>query len=129
MELGKFFKRKAVEGTRPYFLFTEQGRTGLMANSQELTIDTIERMTHSGQFELARAQVRVSSKLAFSEIILSFGGGDAYPISGFPRSLIDGEKQTRMSSRSNTKQSTHTFHRKKDSSFEFHPMGWWLSSQ
>jgi len=88
MELGKFFKRLAMDGVQPYFLFTEDGRLATLEKSQGLSYETIDRMVTHGKFTMPRITIHVSSKLSQSEILLCFNSKDAYPISGFPRSLV-----------------------------------------
>jgi hypothetical protein len=88
MELGKFFKHLTMDGVQPYFLFTEDGHPATLEKSQALSYDMIDRMATHGTFTMPRTTIHVSSKLSQSEILLYFNNKDAYPISGFPRSLI-----------------------------------------
>src|SRR5579871_5709086 len=88
VELGKFFKRLTIEGVQPYFLFTEDDQPATLDKSQVLPHDMIDRMVTLGTFTMPRTTIHVSSKLSQSEILLYFNNKDAYPISGFPRSLV-----------------------------------------
>lgn len=131
MELGKFFKRSIENGVQPYFLFTEDGRPATLDKSQKLSYDMIDRMAMHGSFTMPRTTIHISSKVSQSEILLYFNNRDAYPISGFPRSLVTEVKpRGKLSSEviqtygTHSSLSTEASHR-----IERLPMGWRLLAQ
>ena len=89
-ELGKFMRNKLQSGCEVYFVIKEQHR-GQYAKRASFSTDVIEQMICKRQFKMDKVSVHLSSKLAFTEILLHMGPGDVYPISRFPRSLLHDE--------------------------------------
>ena len=63
-----------------------------------MSSDVIERMVRQSQFKIGKIAVHLSSKLSESEIFLCFKDGEEYPISRFPRSLLqdDGARESKF---------------------------------
>ena len=89
-ELGKFLRNKTQLGNDLFFVIQEEHR-GRHAKQACITTDMIERMVRKCQFKMSNIRVELSSQLATTEILLHFGAEDTYPISRFPRSLIQDE--------------------------------------
>ena len=73
-----------------YFVIQEQHR-GEQAKQAFISPDVIEGMIHTCQFKMSKIKVELSSKLAATEILLCLGSEGAFPISRFPRSLLQDE--------------------------------------
>jgi len=89
-QLGKFLKEKRMPGRELAFVVQEQHR-GRHANSIAITPIVIDRMIGQRRFSLERISIRLSSKLAVTEMFLSIRDGELYMISRFPRSLLENE--------------------------------------
>jgi hypothetical protein len=97
-EIGKFLRDGNVRNA--HFTFQEHG-----CNPQhfEITTGVVEDMISSLHFRMAKIQIRLSKKLAVVEAVLCFKGEEC-SISGFPRSLVHDNSQTRSKmSRGTTK--------------------------
>lgn len=92
-ELGKFLKNKLENGDLT-FLVTEKYREERTISSVSLTSDVVNGMIKEFYFDVNRMTVTVTSKLSQTEIFLSFGKDDCFPISRFPRSLFSDEQQS-----------------------------------
>lgn len=86
-ELGKLLRDKIQHGNDLFFLVQEEPR-GRHAKHVCITNDVIERMVRKCQFKMSSIFVELSNQLANTEILLHFGANDIYPISRFPRSLL-----------------------------------------
>ena len=73
-----------------FFVIQERDR-GRDAKQAFITPDVIERMIRKCQFKMSIIRVELSTQLAITEISLRFGPDDNYPISRFPRSLLQDE--------------------------------------
>lgn len=73
-----------------YFVVQEEHR-GYDAEQITLTSEVIERMIRNSQFKMNKVTVELSTKLATTEILLCLGKGSKFPISKFPRSLLQDE--------------------------------------
>lgn len=82
--------RNKLQSNELYFIIQEEHR-GQHAEQASITMDVIERMIRRRQFKMKSVSVRLSNKLAYTEILLHMGPGDVYPISRFPRSLLQDE--------------------------------------
>ena len=89
-ELGKLLQNKMQHGQDLYFVIQEEHR-GRYAKKVCITTDVIERMIRKDQFKMSNIRVELSNQLASTEILLHFGTEDIYPISRFPRSLLNDE--------------------------------------
>ncbi|KAL9606732.1 MAG: hypothetical protein Q9179_000088 [Wetmoreana sp. 5 TL-2023] len=89
-ELGKFFKEKMVPDRNPAFIIQEKHRAQ-EAEATEITPYVIDRMIGKRRFYLGKITISLSSKLAVTEIFLSFNHGALFNISKFPRSLLEDE--------------------------------------
>ena len=83
-------RNKLQSGHELYFVIQEEHR-GHHAKKASVSIDVIERMIMKSQFKMDKVIIELSSKLAYTEILLHMGPGDVYPISRFPRSLLQDE--------------------------------------
>lgn len=83
-------RNKVQSGRELYFVVQEEHR-GQHAKQAPLSIDVIERMIRKRQFKMGNVSAHLSTKLAYTEILLHMGPGDVYPISKFPRSLLQDE--------------------------------------
>lgn len=81
---------KLHSGHKLYFVVQEEHQ-GQHAEQVSLSEDVIERMIRKRQFKMGNVSVLLSTKLAYTEILLHMGPGDVYPISKFPRSLLQDE--------------------------------------
>ena len=89
-ELGKLLRNKSERGKELFFVIQEEHR-GRHAKKVCITNDVIERMVRKCQFKMSGIIVEHSNQLAITEILLDFGNTDIYPISRFPRSLLQDE--------------------------------------
>ena len=89
-ELGKLLKEKLQNCKELYFIVQEQHR-GHQAKKITVTGELIERMVWKRQFKLANIDVKLSDKIAITEMFLCFGPEGSFPISRFPRSLLQDE--------------------------------------
>ena len=83
-------RNKLQSGYELYFVIQEEHR-GQHAKQVSFSTDVIERMIHKRQFKMNNVNVQLSTKLACTEILLHLGPKDMYPISRFPRSLLQDE--------------------------------------
>ena len=74
-----------------YFVIQEEFRAQ-EAKYVAITSEAIENMIKSRQFKLDRVEVVLPSRLVTTEISLYLGSGEPYPISRFPRSLLQDEE-------------------------------------
>ncbi len=81
---------KLQSGHELYFVIQEEHR-GQNAKKASFSTDVIEHMIRKCQFKMNKVIVELSTKLAYTEILLHMGPGDVYPISRFPRSLLQDE--------------------------------------
>ena len=86
-ELGKLLRDKIQHGNDVFFVVREEHQ-GRDAKQVHITNDVIERMVRKCQFKMSSILVELSNQLANTEILLRFGANDIYPISRFPRSLL-----------------------------------------
>lgn len=99
-ELGKLLQNKMHSDQDLYFVVQEEHR-GRHAKQVCITADVIERMVRKRQFKMSSIRVELSSQLSTTEILLHFRTEDVYPISRFPRSLLqDQDSNLSLSSQS-----------------------------
>ena len=89
-ELGRFLQNKLRSGHDLFFIIQEEHR-GRYAKQACITTDVIERMVRECQFKMSSIRVELTNQLATTEILLHFGVNNVYPISRFPRSLLQDE--------------------------------------
>ena len=96
-ELGKLLRNKMQFDHDLYFIIQEEHR-GRCAKEICITTEVIERMIRKRQFKMSPIDVKLTNQLAITEILLHFGPQDKYPLSRFPRSLLqDGDFKTSWS--------------------------------
>lgn len=88
--LGRFLKEKWTPGRELAFVVQEKHH-GRDAESIAITPIVIDRLIAQRRFSLEKISVRLSSKLAVTEIYLSVGDKGLHIISRFPRSLLESE--------------------------------------
>jgi hypothetical protein len=86
MKLGKYMKFQATKSD-PYFLIQEEHRAE-SAKKVAMAHEIIERMIRERQFMMKAFSINLSSALAHTEIRLCLKPELSYPISRFPRSLL-----------------------------------------
>jgi hypothetical protein len=87
--LGKHLKFLALSW-QPYFVIQEEHRSQ-EAMKVLISHDVIETMISSCRFKMKLFSVKLSSRLAVSEILLSLTPNEMYHISHFPRSFLQDE--------------------------------------
>ncbi|KAF2756983.1 hypothetical protein EJ05DRAFT_49848 [Pseudovirgaria hyperparasitica] len=99
MELGRFLKRKILEGNGVTFVIRDLERHTKATGKIELTTEVVNRMISQGIFRMpARNKLTLESTLSQTDISLWFNEQDKFHISGFPRSLFD-DAQNKTQSR------------------------------
>ena len=86
MRLGKYMKFQATKSDL-YFLIQEE-HDSESAKKMLIAHDIIEKMILERQFIMRAFSVKLSGPLAFTEIRLCLKPELSYPISRFPRSLL-----------------------------------------
>lgn len=88
MELGKFLRNSIRNGNNPYFMIRE---TNNNLFTQRVTLDSnlIDRMIRQRSYKMKSITLQLSNKLAMSEISLFLNKEEIFPISRFPRSLLE----------------------------------------
>ncbi len=88
MELGKFLRNSIRNGNNPYFMIRE---TNNNLFTQRVTLDSnlIDRMIRQRSYKMKSITLQLSNKLAMSEISLFLNEEEIFPISRFPRSLLE----------------------------------------
>ena len=71
-ELGRFMRNKLQSGYELYFIIQEEHR-GQHAKQVSVSIDVIEQMIRRRQFKMNNVDVQLSTKLAYTEILLHLG--------------------------------------------------------
>lgn len=89
-ELGLLIREKMSHNEDPFFIIQEHERGSSKKHEKKYVLDAdlIFRMT-KGKFNMAPFTISLNNKLSESEISLSIKNGQAHPISGFPRCLVD----------------------------------------
>lgn len=98
------YNRKEVEEHSPYFVIAERKKR---KDAQQVKIGQhiVTKMIANGQFSIGKTNLTLSDRLAESEISLCFSDQPRnnepvfYPISGFPRCLIEDEQRPVVRSR------------------------------
>ena len=83
-------KDRLLTGHDLYFVIQEEHR-GEQAKQAFISRDVIEQMIQKCQFKMNKVTIELSNKLASTEILLCLGTEGAFPISRFPRSLLQDE--------------------------------------
>ncbi|KAL8726779.1 MAG: hypothetical protein Q9181_005928 [Wetmoreana brouardii] len=87
---GKLFKERMVPDRNPAFIIQEKHRAQ-EAKAIEITPAAIDRMIRKRRFYLDKITINLSSKLAVTEIFLTFNHWALFNISKSPRSLLEDE--------------------------------------
>ena len=84
--LGKLIKEKSI--IAPTFIACERDRS---AQTFEITAEMIEEMIVESAWRMPPINISTTNRHALVDIALSLDGDEAYPISGFPRKLVNVE--------------------------------------
>lgn len=76
-------------GFNPYFRIREKNNE-LCTERITLKSDVIDRMIREGSYRMKSITVQLSNQLAITEMFLCLNEEEIFPISRFPRSLLDG---------------------------------------
>ena len=101
--LGEAFRKRSTDAYNlnyaahePYFMLMERRRE---KDAQQVSIatHTLDKMIRDGHFSMGQITLTLSDRMAESEIMLCFsdqpGRPTYYPISGFPRCLLEEERK------------------------------------
>ena len=77
------------------FFVIQEEHHGRYAKKACITTEVIERMVRKSQLKMSNIRVELSNEFATSEILLYFGDDDVYPISRFPRLLVQDDDSRR----------------------------------
>ena len=91
-ELGKLLRTKLGSSNDIYFVIQEEHR-GQEAQTIHITTNIISDMIQAGNFKM-KVHITLSTKLATTEIFLCLGNEGIFPISRFPRSLLENDHAT-----------------------------------
>ena len=80
-----------VKTQQEVYFVVQEDRHGQRATHMPVTVEVIDRMIRHSLFRMPKVCFELSNKLATAEISLCLGPGDIYPISRFPRLLIQDE--------------------------------------
>lgn len=74
-------------GCNPYFMIREKDKV----STERVTLDSdvIEQMIRQNSYKMKSITVQLSNKLAMTEMILFLNEEENFPISRFPRSLLE----------------------------------------
>lgn len=101
-------KDRLMTGHDLYFVIQEEHR-GEQARQAFISRDVIEQMIQKCQFKMNKVTIELSNKLASTEILLCLGTEGAFPISRFPRSLLqDGDASQSKKFRSSMSPDFHS---------------------
>lgn len=76
-------------GSYPYFMIREKNNE-LSTTRVTLNSDVVDQMIRDSSYRMKSITVQVSNKLAMTEMFLCLNEEEIFPISRFPRSLLDG---------------------------------------
>ncbi|KAF1965273.1 hypothetical protein BU23DRAFT_604288 [Bimuria novae-zelandiae CBS 107.79] len=112
--LGGYMQRHQLYSFQPYFKVQEV-KQGDKAQTIKLTQEIISTMINTGYFSVGSIVIPVSKEVAFVSINLHLSDDkkkphpfSGFPISGFPRSLADGETIKKTTSSSTSSESDRT---------------------
>jgi len=84
--LGEFLRNRQYYRNTLYFIIRERYRE---TEALQVVIGqkVVDEMMSNGRFATGQIKFTISNQLSITEILLSLGGSEDYPISGFPRTL------------------------------------------
>ncbi|KAI9859542.1 MAG: hypothetical protein M1830_006293 [Pleopsidium flavum] len=84
--LGEFLRNRENDRHTLYFIIRERYRE---TEALQVVIgqNVIEEMMRNGRFAMGQMKFTISNRLSTTEMLLSLGGSEEFPISGFPRTL------------------------------------------
>ena len=81
---------KLASNSQIYFVVQEE-HNGRKAEHIQITSELLSKMITRGHFQIEH-WIRLTSKVVNTEILLSLGRDGTYPISRFPRSLLEDQE-------------------------------------
>jgi hypothetical protein len=89
-ELGRFLRQR---GNCAKFVIGEHGMASKTDQHVDLPPETVRSMITERTFRMPLVSIKISEKLAVTEISLNTDSGNLHPISGFPRSIFRDESK------------------------------------
>lgn len=86
--LGRYLRRKTTATFQPHFIITEHSRVPMGEEIVAISQRVTSYMVEQADFRLADVTISVSGEHAMTNIDLSVVSGHRFPISGFPRALM-----------------------------------------
>lgn len=86
--LGRYLRDRMTSSSRPHFIITENFRVPL-EEKIKISRDIISYMIEEASFRLADITINISGEDVMTNIDLSVVSGHRFPISGFPRALME----------------------------------------
>jgi predicted acylesterase/phospholipase RssA len=90
-DVGKILRSRVKNAQRPHFIVQEEYAGAGKVEKIPISRDVLERMIREYSFRMNRIQITLSSKVAITEMSLRLDDDSCYPLSGFPRSLLQDE--------------------------------------
>lgn len=86
--LGRYLRDKTTSSFQPHFIIAERSRLPTEDTKIEISQRTISYMIEQADFRLGDITINVSGEHMITDISLSILSGHSFPISGFPRALM-----------------------------------------
>lgn len=86
--LGRYLQDKMRSSFRPHFIITDNSNVPTEERKIKISRSTTSYMMEQGSFRLADITINVSAENVITNIDLSVVSGHRFPISGFPRALM-----------------------------------------
>ena len=87
--LGRYLRDRMRSSFGPHFIITENFRVPSEEKKIKISRDIISNMTEEASFRLADITINISGEDVMTNIDLSVVSGHRFPISGFPRALME----------------------------------------
>ena len=102
--LGKILEERTTEGFEPYFLIKPDAESMDASSVLSITPEIMRSMSESGIFTLPNVQITLGEDIKSTTINLFLTGHDGlepdgFPISGFPRALVEGSAASKPNPR------------------------------
>lgn len=86
--LGRYLRGKTTASFQPHFIITEHSGFPMGEETVAISQRVTSSMVEQADFRLADVTISVSGEHAMTNIDLSVVSGHRFPISGFPRALM-----------------------------------------
>lgn len=93
--LGRYLRDKTTASFQPHFTIAEDSRSTTEKKKIEISQRIISHMTKQADFRLDDIIINVSGEEVITDIDLSIVSGHKFPISGFPRALLQKSPKSR----------------------------------